>query len=254
MTETRYVKKYGGKINTTSCDPYQLCFERGCIHRDYLSHYLRWCFLGKLVKRGSKILDVGAGKGRLGLTLYRNRLKPERYDVIEIHTPYIPELIKLKDTVNFPMEIYEHDIRSLPWPCTHNYYDIVAIFEVVEHIEEEFLPNVLYGLIDSVSPDGRVLLSTPNYDPKVGKAKNHIKEYTEEELEDHLKSSGFIIEKKYGTFMSLGRPSQAKKILTPEEYKVFEGLYPYYNASILSILFAPLHPSESRNILWVLRK
>ena len=250
----RFTRKYGGKVNTTSCDPFDLCFTRGQIHRDYLSHYFRWCFLGKLVKRGSKILDVGAGKGLLAELLYRNMLKPEVYHALEVAEKYLPSLKRIEDLVsnNFPMTTFLWDIRETPWPTRDNFYDVVACFEVIEHFEPVHLPDVLNQISCAMVDGGRLLLSTPNYDG-IHKAKNHIHEYHEDELWEYLERF-FEIEAMYGTFMSLGRPSQAKKILTPAQFEVYNGLYPYYNSSILSIFFAPLHPSQSRNILWVCSK
>ncbi|RLF65188.1 MAG: hypothetical protein DRN26_05790 [Thermoplasmata archaeon] len=259
MEETRYTRKYGGKLNLTLCDPYELCEKRKRIHRDYLAHLFRFYFVGRLIKRGMRILDVGAGTGALAETLYRNMLKPEHYLAVDIKPSHIQKLTDLISKVNFDMSVIKADIRTERFAAAYpEYFDVVCCFEVIEHFESywdkpEYLTNVLEQMKYAVKPEGVILLSTPNYDGK-HKAKNHIYEYTEEELETIFQKHALKVEKKFGTFMSLGRPKQAKQILSECEYEVYSKLYEYYNSSILSVMFAPLHPSESRNILWVLRK
>jgi len=259
MEETRYTTKHGGKLNLTLCDPYQLCEKRKRIHRDYLAHLFRFYFVGRLIKRGMKILDVGAGVGALAETLYRNMLKPEHYVAVEIKDSFIRKLRKLAEKVNFKFTIIPSDIRKDLFAANfHEYFDVVCCFEVIEHFESywdkpEYLTNVLEQMKYAVKPEGVILLSTPNYNGK-SKAKNHIYEYTEAELREILEKHGLQIVKQFGTFMSLGRPKQAKQILSECEYEVYSKLYEYYNSSILSVMFAPLHPSKSRNILWVLKK
>jgi len=252
------MRKKLGKINLTLLDPYTIAEKHGPIHRDYLAHCFRWAFVGRLIKRDMAILDVGAGTGNLAETLYRNRLKPKVYVAIELKPSFVQELIKLSKIVNFPMVIYDKDVRIFVYPDEfENFFDIVCCFEVIEHFEsyweKPYLKHMLLQLKRVVKPNGNILLSTPNYDG-IHKAANHIYEYRESELQTIFYSLGFQIEGKYGTFMSLGRPQQAKKILTEEEFIVYKNLYRYYNSSILSIIFAPLHPSQSRNILWVLKK
>jgi len=259
MEETRYTSKYGGKLNLTLCDPFELCEKRKRIHRDYLAHLFRFYFVGRLIKRGMKILDVGAGVGALAETLYRNMLKPEHYVAVEIKDSFVQKLQDLAAKVNFRFDIIQADVRkSLFATGFHEYFDVVCCFEVIEHFESywdkpEYLTNVLEQMKYAVKPEGVILLSTPNYNGK-SKAKNHIYEYTEKELDTIFWEHALQVEKKFGTFMSLGRPKQAKQILSKCEYEVYSKLYEYYNSSILSVMFAPLHPSESRNILWVLRK
>ena len=206
-----------------------------------------------------KILDVGAGVGALAETLYRNMLKPEHYVAVEIKPSFVQKLKELANKVNFRFDVIKADIRKDLFAAGfHEYFDVVCCFEVIEHFESywekpEYLTNVLKQMKYAVKSEGIMLLSTPNYNGKT-KAKNHIYEYTEKELELIFELHKLDVVKKFGTFMSLGRPSQAKKILSKCEFEVYQKLYEYYNSSILSVVFAPLHPSESRNILWVLKK
>lgn len=255
MTEdTRFTKQYGGKVNTTCLDPMVLVEERGIIHRDYWAHLFRWSFVGKIVKRNQRILDVGAGPGKLGWVLYRNRMKPTCYHAIDVKKENVVKLKELAAKVNFPVFPHQVDIRKVPWLIFPGKpFDYICCFEVIEHFEPKYLPRVLNEMKKLLAPTGRILLSTPNYNGK-HKAKNHIHEYTESELIITFCDARLNVENTYGTFMSLGTPKQAKKKLSVDDYVVFERLYPYYNASILSCFFAPMYPSKSRNILWVVKK
>jgi len=252
-------QKLEGKVNLTLLDPYTLADKNGPIHRDYLAHCFRWAFVGKLIKRGYYVLDIGAGTGNLAETLYRNRIRPGYYAAVELKESYLKELTELSKAVNFVMNVFKKDIRKDSLPLIfEELFDVVCCFEVIEHFESywdkpDYLSNLLSEMKRACKADGRILLSTPNYDG-IHKAKNHVYEYREDELESILLKHGFKIERKYGTFMNLGRPEQAKRVLTQAEFEVYQKLYSYYNSSILSVMFAPLHPSESRNILWVLKK
>jgi len=241
------------KVNMTLLNPYETWFNRGVIHRDQMAHYFRWAFLGKLLKRLETVLDVGAGIGNLEMTIYRNRMKPGGLAAIELKDSFIEKLKEVKDKVNYPMEIFKLDIRKEVFPFPPDYWEKIVCFEVIEHFEKKYINHVLSEMRRVLHPSGWILLSTPNYDG-VHKAKNHIHEYTELELQTCILANGLKIVAKYGTFMSLGKPDDAKRILKINDFNLFMRLYKYYNSSVLSILFAPAYPSKSRNILWVLKK
>ena len=387
-------------MNNTLLDPLKAAEINGPIHRDYLAHCLRWAFVGRLIGSNEVIADIGAGVGNLEETLWRNKLRPKTVYAVEVHPAFIEKLKELKTKLNYHMDVIEHDIRKMPLPLQNNVCDTVTCFEVVEHVEPKHINFILSELARIVKPEGRVLLSTPNYatsgsrinreeafknllkilEFKAGcnkscplktgiinsigedqetktqlstsqpveltipntiksirinslvmqdeqnsrtylncmkyletnandvekliksylkyiidqetrkrmeisittflssrclncnscvqtaiqeltelqlyqdcKADNHIYEYTEAELQAELEKH-FTIVRKFGTFMSTGLPKQAKLVLTPGDYNLFMRLREYYSPNLLSVLFAPVYPSQSRNILWVLKK
>jgi hypothetical protein len=68
-----------------------------------------------------------------------------------------------------------------------------------------------------------------------------------------LMAENFIIMDKWGTFAS-------QRDIEPEISKhnedlqhAYEELKRYYDSNLLSILFAPLFPSKSRNVIWHLK-
>jgi len=237
-------------INKTALD-IEKAHERGIIHRDYISHVLRWNFVLRFAKRGMRILDVGCGNGMLAQVLYSNKYKPEIYVGLDIRESALDKMIKRK--TNFEKLGLIRDIRySSSWPDADywsDYFDLTICFEVIEHFEVQHIDNVLAAICRMMKPGSILLLSTPNYNGK-DKAANHVHEYREGELEGFL-GHYFIIERKIGTFAS-------QKDIIPamsgsEEY-IFNLLKQWFDSNVLSIIFASLHPSQSRNILWICRK
>lgn len=233
------------KINKTKLD-LELALKRGFVHRDYLAHCLRWQYTVKTAKRGMKILDVGCGDGILAQILYSQKLKPALYIGIDLLKGNI-EKLRIRKT-NYPITAYLKDIRywNFPWK---SFFDLVTCFEVIEHFEAKYLDHVLQQIVNVLKPNGILLLSTPNYDGK-HKASNHIHEYEEKELKTYL-TKYFILDRQIGTFAS---QKEIYPTLNEHEKYVFDGLKPWLDSNILSIIFAGLHPLASRNILWKCRK
>jgi hypothetical protein len=108
---------------------------------------------------------------------------------------------------------------------------------------------LLEGIRHWVKPDGYLYLSTPVFDGKA--AVNHLHEYTIPELQRLVESTGWEVEKRWGTFANL---PAIKKVARQDELDVMERIGLYYNPEVQSILLAPLYPDQSRNNLWVLRR
>jgi len=174
--------------------------------------------------------------------------KPERYTGLDIRKTALEKMMDRK--TNFFKEPYYTDIRYMSLPDNwYHYYDLVVCYEVIEHFEVCYIDHVLAQIKNVLKPGGKLLLSTPNYDG-VHKAKNHIHEYREGELEGFL-SRYFEIERKVGTFAS---QKDIVSVMGGYEKLLFEQLKTWFDSTILSIIFASLHPSQSRNILWVCKK
>jgi len=227
--------------------PMEKALERQVVHRDYIAHCLRYSYFLKLVKRGINILDIGAGRGNILKGLYSNKLKPNLYVAIDVKRRKIKKLLEFK--TNFKVVGIVTDIRTDKLKSLTNTFDLVACFEVIEHFEVKYLPHVLNEIKRVLKPGGRLILSTPNYDG-VHHAKNHVHEYREEELEWYL-DQAFTIERRHGTFAS---QKNIVSVLTAYEKSVWILLKEWFNSDVLSIIFASLHPSQSRNILWVCKK
>ena len=229
-------------------------FERHVYHRDMFAHYLRWTHVLNIARIGMNILDVGCGTGGLYEVFYRNRYKPTNYTGVDVRLKTI-ENNKLK----FKMATWLNlDIVNDLLPV--NKWDIIASFEVMEHIGKTNGPKFLTNIKKVMGSKTTLLISTPCYDSQVGAADNHTfdagdgqgiipQEYTYQELRDLLERY-FKIETVFGTFAS---QKDYKPILNDWQNKMFNHLVTYYDSNLVSNLMAPFFPEKSRNCLWVLR-
>lgn len=240
--------------NCTQLTPQQE-FGRHIYHRDQFAHYLRWSHVLKNAKIGQTILDFGCGSGEMLELFYRNKYRPKKYLGLEIREKQVKENQEKFAKLDFA-EFRQQDLCQ-PDLDLGQTFDIITCFEVMEHIGHKnadvFLDNIAYHCND----DTTIYLSTPNYDPQVGAAENHILgpereigEWDHFELQNKL-SQFFTIEAKYGTFASI---KDYKEDLTGWKKEAFEELRKYYDTNLLSNMMAPMIPAEhARNCLWVLK-
>lgn len=240
--------------NKTQLTPQQE-FERHIYHRDQFAHYLRWSHVLKNAKIGQTILDFGCGTGEMLELFYRNKYRPKQYLGLDIRKQTIDENNEKFKNLDFA-EFRQCDLCQDELDLGQT-FDIITCFEVMEHIghanADAFLDNIAYHCDENTT----VYLSTPNYDPQVGAANNHllgpdkeVGEWDHFELQKKLEEF-FTIEKKYGTFASI---KDYKNDLTGWKKEAFNALKEYYDSNLLSNMMAPMIPAEhARNCLWVLK-
>ena len=246
------------KYNTTDLDP-EKSFERHVFHRDQFAHYLRWSKVLKDSRIGETTVDFGCGNGNLLEVLYRNRFKQKRYVGIDIRDKFKPTLKK----VPWADFIVEDLIRPQNGTDFSSFQaDRVVSFEVAEHIGRQNVPIFLENFKACGNEDATYYLSTPNYDMLVGAAGNHTydsgdgrgiapHELFHNDLAQKIDEAGLEVVQKYGTFASV---KDYKYKMTPGQREVFDAMHEYWDANIISNLFAPLFPKESRNCLWILKR
>lgn len=241
--------------NTTQLTP-QTAFERHIYHRDMFAHYLRWSHVLKDARIGQTILDFGCGSGEILEVFYRNRYRPKQYLGLDIRAKTIAENNDKFKNLDFA-EFKQVDLCQ-PELDLGQTFDIITCFEVMEHIghanADTFLDNIAYHCDGNT----KVYLSTPNYDPNVGAAENHmlgkngdeVGEWDHFELAEKLEEF-FTIEEKYGTFASI---KDYKADLHDWQIPMFEALKKYYDTNLLAVMMAPVIPPEhARNCIWVLK-
>lgn len=240
--------------NTTQLNP-DVAFQRHVFHRDMFGHFLRWTHVLKIAEIGQNILDFGCGSGNLYEVFYRNRFSPNKFLGIDVRKKTIE-----KNKLKFPkVQWLEDDVVNMAGDYG-NQWDIITSFEVIEHIGKNNGDKFLKNIMNHCNEKTIILISTPNYDEKVGAAGNHtydsgdgrgiaIQEYTYEELKNLIEKY-FVIEKTWGTFASI---KDYKHLLNDWQLKMFDSLKDYFDVNILSNLMAPMFPEQSRNILWKLK-
>ena len=237
--------------NKTQLTP-QNEFERHIYHRDQFAHYFRWTHVLKHAKIGQRILDFGCGSGEMLEVFYRNRYRPERYLGLDIRESQIEKNIEKFQKLDFA-EFRSADLCQ-PRLDLGETFDIITCFEVIEHIGHANADAFLENIVSHCTADTTIYLSTPNYDERVGAAKNHmlgdeIGEWDHFELQAELEKF-FTVQKKYGTFASM---RDYKPLMNDWQTKMFETLSEYYDTNLLANLMAPMFPENSRNTLWVLK-
>lgn len=238
--------------NKTQLTP-QKEFERHIYHRDQFAHYFRWSHILKVAKIGQKILDFGCGSGEMLELFYRNKFRPELYVGLDVRE----QTIKANNYKYFDLDFAKFKAQDLCKPFDLNQkFDIICSFEVIEHIGHENADAFLQNIVKHCDKNTKIFISTPNYDPSVGAAANHllgpnkeIGEWKHEELQSVLEKY-FVIENKYGTFASI---KDYEPLLNDWQRNMFNTLKDYYDVNLLACLMAPMFPEHSRNTLWCLR-
>ncbi len=222
--------------------------------RDYSAHFFRWSFARRFITVKDNVLEVGCGEDRplskiltggaaahvnhyTGVDL--NKLKPSNSQRLTFHGEF-----------NF-VERYKELLKQRP-----EGWDFVVNYEVIEHMKVEHGANLLKAMFACTKPGGMLLLSTPVYDGK-RHAANHIHEYTVPELQAAIEKVGYVIERRFGTFMDIkhiGKVATNPKLLEDAIKAVKSLLSNYFDNDAISNIFGPLYPDHSRNNLWVCRK
>lgn len=252
---------------------------RGFIHRDYIAHCMRWSHVVKQMYKRSRyktarIFDIGCGVDvPMARTLYSQKLIPASYVGVEYNKPEKIDLSAFSATSRFPLHVYggvdfaddQHVLLGDGIVTVkgddHPLPNIFTCFEVLEHIEPEHVRRVLNKVgrmmveYDARHDDEALFfMSTPNYDPHVGAADNHVNEMKYQALNCLLEDLGFEITEEYGTFASQTDYKQEFfKEFPNDGSAIFSRLGDYYDSNYLATVLAPLYPSRARNCLRVLR-
>lgn len=223
------------------------------LHRDYSAHFFRWSFARRFITTKTNVLEVGCGEDKplskiitggaaahvntyVGVDL--NKLKPSN-----------SQRLTFLGEFNF-VERYKELVKLRP-----EGYDVLVTFEVIEHMRSDLQVKFLKACLACLKPGGIMLLSTPCYDGK-HHAANHIRELTIDELNKMLVKTGFVVEKRFGTFMDIkciGK-TDTDRCSKAAVLEVRKALEQYFDNDAISNIFGPLHPEVARNNVWVCRR
>jgi len=135
------------------------------------------------------ILEVGAGTGHTARALLE-----EGYRNLSIGEIHRNGLLYAKQ---YGLEkLYQFDLRSPPF---REHFDVVALFDVLEHIGDDTL--ALRNLHDILRPGGRVIITVPAHRwlwSRIDELSGHHRRYNRKGLSSRLRASGFeLLESKY---------------------------------------------------------
>ena len=160
---------------------------RGQIHQRYRDIWdiqilrKRFPLLVKMIQDGEKVLDVGASNRNLQERLIR----------------HLPKLIYKSMDVDREQP---HDFYSLEE--IQESFDVVFLFEVIEHLSLEEGVQLLGKTYDLLNEGGRLILTTPNvFNPsRFWRDATHKVAYCYDELGGLLLAQGFQIRAIYRTY------------------------------------------------------
>lgn len=254
MPKTKEVKRDQREFDTTQL---KIGGHGRTLHRDYSAHFFRWSFARRFITAKDSVLEIGCGEEKPlskiltgGAAAHVNR-----YVGVDLN--------KLKPSNSQRLEFYgEFDFTSRYKELikAHGEFDVVVHFEVIEHMSVEHGRKLLRAALACLKPGGVMLMSTPVYDGK-RHAANHIHEYYADELQKETEKAGFVIERRFGTFMDIKHigkvdpwPLDCNPQLREAVKLVRTHLSEYFDNDAISNIFGPLYPDHARNNLWICRK
>lgn len=153
-------------------------------------------YFSSLINKNDVILDYGAGVGFLSELLLENgfsvKCLDSSYDSIQLLNN------KLKKHKNFLGAI---DLKGCK--KSNEKYDVIFVIEVIEHLDDVFLNEMLENIASLLNKNGKVIFTTPNnekledsyiYTPfsdVVFHRWQHVRSWTSKSLKDKLIGAGF---------------------------------------------------------------
>lgn len=214
------------------------------VHRDYAAHFFRWGFISTrlIEQQKTRVLDIGCGVDCPLVKVFSSRLLyvPKSYLGVDMNNFKPP--FNYKWTKFMPKFNFAERHRELPAGS----FDLITCLEVVEHMRVSSVKKLLAGANRLLVPGGKLVLSTPVANGRP--AKNHINEMTIDQLSRLIYNAGFLVDKRFGTFMNV---NELKKVAGPAENAIAQKLREYYSDEVISCFLAPLHPDNARNNIWI---
>ena len=223
----------------------------GYVHRDYMSHALRWGWISRQMNKGrtkSRILDVGCGQEypMVSVLSYPMGNIPELYVGVDMNG------IRKPPTRQWGRVMEKFDFTARYAEIPEMFTDAVCL-EVIEHMGTVDGRKLLNAIRAKLVEGGTLYLSTPVFNGRA--AANHIHEYTIPELNEMVHDEGFTVSRRIGTFASKHDIIKAAGADSdPSALVMYNRLESWFGGEVMSTFLAPLYPDASRNNLWVLRK
>ncbi|MFA6392166.1 MAG: class I SAM-dependent methyltransferase [Patescibacteria group bacterium] len=131
-------------------------------------------------KRSGRILDIGCGSFPYFLT---HTEFSEKYGIEQLEISQAENIIR--DGITITNANLEKDFRL---PFSSNYFDVVTMLAVFEHIEPGQLIKVISEIHRVLKPEGEYILTTPpKWTNELLKVLSLIKLVSKEEIEEHKK-------------------------------------------------------------------
>ena len=186
------------QIDHPDVDDLQKDFRPKSIRAHVLSLIHRWPYEQLMVQaKGKKVLELGCNKG-FGTVIYA-----EYADSVKALDTSSGAIEKARE-LNARANIEYICLDSWTLPFANDSFDLVVIFQVIEHIALDKLDIFLSEIKRVTSKDGQAFFSTPNRNIRLlpfqkPRNKFHTKEYSAQDL-DELLSRYFLEVRVEGLF------------------------------------------------------
>lgn len=244
--------------------------ERFDYRKDELMHIGRYsnaaktmCDLSKKLGRPIRVLDVGCGEMNTVRLFYRSIIC-KKSDVLEAYYGVDIDTQMIENATERYGQVYktcnasyiQRDLTVDPkLDFSDGYFDMIISFEFLEHIRTIYAEPILREISRLLSNRGVALISTPNSNGsnKV-LPKDHIYEYSFEELTDMFSRSGLLLEGAYGVCINISKIPKEEKERLSSLIKRFEGAFGR-DSAFMSVAIAPLfNPRYCKNVIYHLRR
>lgn len=218
--------------------------------------------LSKTLGRPIRILDLGCGEIYTMRTLYKS-FQVKKSDVVQRYMGVDIDdvmLARVKDQYSSLLEaingkLIVKDITTDPkLKVKDDYFDLIVWFEMIEHVKPEFIPPMFEELHRVLSPEGIMLVSTPNATGSNAKLpKDHVYEWGYDELVE-------VMERNFELVCSRGVCINISKIPAEEREKRARTIKQVYeafgeNTAFSSTVLGPMFPPQyCKNVIYTLRK
>ncbi len=186
------------QIDHPDVDDLQKGFQAKSIRAHVLSLIHRWPYEQlKVQAKGKKVLELGCNKG-FGTVIYAEHA--DNVKAVDTSSGAIEKALNLNAHEN--IEYICLDSWTLPF--TDDSFDLVVLFQVIEHIALDKLDIFLNEIKRVTGKEGQVFFSTPNRNIRLlpfqkPRNKFHTKEYSAQDL-DNLLSRYFVEVRVEGLF------------------------------------------------------
>jgi len=163
--------------------PYHWSFDRatygGRIYFGYLDICLSFLDKSKVIK----VLDAGCGDGRF-LSLLKDRGIQEVYGV-----DYSERAVSFAQILVPTAKVSVENLMNLPY---ENFFDVIFLIEVLEHIDPKDTGKLLNSLKKSLKSSGELIISTPSVN--IIPPEKHFQHFSEKSIRDIIEPYFEVIE------------------------------------------------------------
>lgn len=218
--------------------------------------------LAKTLGRPIRVLDLGCGEIYTMRTLYKS-FQVKKSDVVQRYIGVdIDDIMlgRVKEQYSSLLEqingkLIVKDITVDPkLKVKDNYFDLIIWFEMIEHVKPEFIPPMFEELHRVLSPEGVMLVSTPNSRGSNSKLpKDHVYEWDYDELIG-------VMEQDFELLCSRGVCINISKIPAEEREKKAKTIKQVYeafgeNTAFSATVLGPMFPPKyCKNVIYTLKK